>query len=124
MRNYVITALIVLFVVLAGTAYGQSVSQWTIPGTKSIQGLDALFPENPYNFVYFTEYDQMKIGMLSGISGGSAQLAEWLPIGAFNGFHPFKIVAGKWNFYSRNNPTLVSVPPFLNPPPDVKPKVI
>ena len=122
MRNYVITALIVLFVVLAGTAYGQSVSQWTIPGTKSIQGLDALFPENPYNFVYFTEYDQMKIGMLSGISGGSAQLAEWLPIGAFNGFHPFKIVAGKWNFYSRNNPTLVSVPPFLNPPPDVKPK--
>jgi hypothetical protein len=43
-------------------------------------------------------------------------------IGAPNGFSPFKIVAGMWNFYSRVNPTLVTTEPYLNPPIGVKTK--
>ncbi len=102
-------------------SYSQSVSEWTIPGTPNIQGLDALYPENPYNLVFFTEYAQLgKIGMLTGISSGNAFLSEWMPVGAVNGFHAFKIVAGKWNFYSRTNPTLITVAPYLNPPLEVK----
>ncbi len=102
-------------------SYGQNVSEWNIPGNPNIQGLDALFPEDPYNLVFFTEYaNQGRIGMLTGISSGNAFLSEWLPVGAFNGFHAFKVVAGMWNFYAKQNPTLVTVAPYLNPPVGVK----
>jgi len=107
---------VLLLVLLTGRLHAQMVSEWPIPGTPNIQGLDALVPEDPTRLVYFTEYDKAKIGMLSNISSGSALLSEWFPIGTLNSFHPFKIVAGMWSFYSKANPGILTTPPFANPP--------
>ncbi len=114
--------IVLLYLLLIqGKTFAQSVSEWAIPGTPNIQGLDALIPENPYRLVYFTEYAPVgRIGMLNNISGGNAFLSEWLPVGAPNGFSPFKIVAGLWNFYTRTNPSFVTADPFLNPPLPIK----
>ncbi|HUN65210.1 MAG TPA: T9SS type A sorting domain-containing protein [Bacteroidota bacterium] len=117
-------ARVLLFVLclLPGSSQGQSISQWKIPGQPNIQGMSALLPEDPFHALFFTEYDKQTIGMLTNVSGGSAFCAQWLAVGAPNGFNPFKITAGRWNFYVKNDPTTVSVAPFLNPPPDVKAK--
>ncbi len=113
---------LILVLLMQSRTYAQNVSEWPIPGTPNIQGLDALAPENPYRLVFFTEYAPVgKIGMLTNISGGNAFLSEWLPIGSFNSFQPFKIVAGMWNFYARANTSFVAGEPYLNPPLGVKP---
>jgi len=127
MKNFkiicVLFGLILLSLVLSTSkSNAQPVSQWLIPGQPNIQGLDALYPEDPYNFVYFTEFDQMKIGRLTSISPPWAMLSEWSPSGT-EMFHPFKIVAGKWNFATKiADPTYLTTEPFLNSPVDVKTK--
>src|SRR5208283_3765282 len=123
-KSIALRVIVLFFIFIAGRSNAQMVSEWSIPGTPNIQGLDALVPENPFNIVYFTEYDRAKIGMLSNITSGSAILSEWLPVGLANGFHPFKINAGLWNFYSKvtTGTNLLTVAPFANSPLSLSPK--
>ncbi|MFI5251942.1 MAG: T9SS type A sorting domain-containing protein [Bacteroidota bacterium] len=113
-------ALVLLLLLAPGRMYSQ-VSRWQIPNRPNIQGLDA-FPENPNRNLYFTEYDQRKIGMINSIPNNLAILTEW-PLVTAVPFHPFKITTGSWLWSTKLDPTVVTTSPFTEIATGLKPSI-